>query len=521
MKKTLIFTFSSLLLASCGTNKSTTSKGTNEVKTVSPTVEKPKEFAETITAEDLKKHLYIYASDAFEGRETGEPGQIKAIEYLKDFYVTKGIGSPLKEYFQPVYLTKGGNPTASISCKGNTYNLGKDFVNFSSVSDGTITMDNIIYVGYGIDDPKYSDYSNIDVKDKYVIFKSGEPKNTDGTYTISGTKQSTEKWSNLQQAYASKMEVAKEKGAKGYFFYETEYFPMVVQQYKMMAANTRMALKENNTNPYFFVNSTLAKAIVPDIDNTIVNELNASITLTFSANSNDVTSHNVLAHIKGRELPNEYIVISAHLDHIGRDGDKINNGADDDGSGTVALLEIAEAFKAAADKGIYPKRSILFLHVTGEEKGLLGSDYYTLNPTISLENTVANLNIDMVGRTDPERVGDPNYIYLIGSDKLSTELHELSEEVNKDCCNVALDYKFNDENDPNRFYYRSDHYNFARFDIPIIFYFNGTHDDYHQPTDTPDKIEYDLLENRTRLIFYTAWEIANRENRIVVDKTAK
>jgi Zn-dependent M28 family amino/carboxypeptidase len=227
--------------------------------------------------------------------------------------------------------------------------------------------------------------------------------------------------------------------------------------------------------------------------------------------------------IKGSEKPNEYVVVSSHLDHIGITANgEINNGADDDGSGTVALLEIAEAFKKAKDAGNGPRRSIVFLHVTGEEKGLLGSQYYTdVEPIFPLDQTVANLNIDMIGRIDPNREGDRNYIYLIGSDKLSTELHELSEEMNTKYADIELDYTYNDENDPNRFYYRSDHYNFAKNNIPIIFYFNGTHADYHKPSDTPDKINYDLLQNRSRLIFHTAWEVANREERVIVDKAAK
>ena len=202
---------------------------------------------------------------------------------------------------------------------------------------------------------------------------------------------------------------------------------------------------------------------------------------------------------------------------------EVFNGADDDGSGTVAILEIAEAFKAALKEGNGPKRSIIFLHVTGEEKGLLGSQYYTdYDPIVPLAQTVANLNIDMIGRTDPKRLeGKRNYIYLIGSDKLSTDLHTLSEEVNSKYTNIELDYTYNDENDPNRYYYRSDHYNFAKNNIPVIFYFNGTHDDYHQASDTPDKIQYDLLENRTRLVFHTAWELANRDEAVRVDKAVE
>jgi len=230
-------------------------------------------------------------------------------------------------------------------------------------------------------------------------------------------------------------------------------------------------------------------------------------------------SENVVAFIKGSEKPDEIVVLSAHYDHVGmREDGTIYNGADDDGSGTTAVLEMAEAFQQAVKDGNGPKRSILFLHVTGEEVGLYGSKYYTENPIFPLENTVADLNTDMIGRIDPDKKDTPNYIYLIGSDKLSQELHDVSEEINKKYTNLELDYKYNDENDPNRFYYRSDHYNFAKNNVPIIFYFNGTHEDYHKPTDTPDKIEYELMAKRAQLIFQTAWEIANREGRITADK---
>jgi len=238
----------------------------------------------------------------------------------------------------------------------------------------------------------------------------------------------------------------------------------------------------------------------------------------FSRMKEPKSSENVVAFIKGSEKPDEILVLSAHYDHVGTRDGKVYNGADDDGSGTVAMLEMAEAFQQAVKNGNGPKRSILFLHVTGEEIGLYGSRYYTENPIFPLANTVANLNTDMVGRIDPDKKDSPNYIYLIGSDKLSQELHDLSEAVAAEYSDLELDYKFNDENDPNRFYYRSDHYNFAKNNIPIIFYFNGTHEDYHKDTDTPDKIEYDLLAKRTQLIFQTAWEVANREGRITADK---
>lgn len=241
--------------------------------------------------------------------------------------------------------------------------------------------------------------------------------------------------------------------------------------------------------------------------------------MELSIKGKSVQTENVVAIIEGNTYPEEYIVISSHLDHEGIKNGQIYNGADDDGSGSVALLEVAEAFKKAVEAGKGPKRSIIFLHVSGEEKGLLGSRYYTDNPLYPLANTIANLNIDMVGRTDPKRQSDnDNYVYLIGSDRLSSQLHEVSEEANSQTVNLELDYTFNAKDDPNRFYFRSDHYNFAKNNIPVIFYFNGTHADYHMPTDTVEKIRYDLLEQRTRLIFYTAWKLANRNERIVVDK---
>ena len=218
---------------------------------------------------------------------------------------------------------------------------------------------------------------------------------------------------------------------------------------------------------------------------------------------------NVIAYIEGSDKKQDALVISAHLDHLGIDGENIYYGADDNGSGTVAVMGIAKAFKMAKEEGMKPLRSIIFLHFTGEEKGLYGSKYYTNNPLWDLNKTIANLNIDMIGRVDEEHKNNPNYLYLIGSDKINKNLKLISEQINEKNFNLKLDYRFDDPNDPNRYYYRSDHYNFAKNEIPVIFYFNGTHEDYHQPTDTPDKINYDLLTKRTQFIFATAWELVN------------
>lgn len=227
-------------------------------------------------------------------------------------------------------------------------------------------------------------------------------------------------------------------------------------------------------------------------------------------------SENILAFIEGSEKSNEIIVVSAHYDHVGMRKGEVYNGADDDGSGTVAVMEIAEAFQEAKRKGYGPKRSILFLHVTGEEHGLFGSEYYSDHPVFPLANTVADLNIDMIGRDDPENRGK-QYVYVIGSEMLSTQLKKINEAANDKTVKLELNYKYDDPKDPQRLYYRSDHYNFAKHNIPVAFFFDGIHEDYHKPTDTPDKIDYELLTKRTKLVFTTAWELANRPERIIVD----
>ncbi|MEO9892648.1 M28 family peptidase [Aurantibacter sp.] len=515
--KQLIF-LAVCLAMSCNSSQKAASDTNKEVSNV----DQSKKFAETITEEELKEHLYTYASDDYEGRETGKPGQKKAVAYIKAEYERLGIPAAKSDgdYFQDVPLEMTELPTGSIKVDGKEYNLGESFLTFTKA---TGDFDEIIYVGFGIKEDGYSDYEGLDLKGKIILAKYGEPTNTDGTYKLSGTVEPSA-WSNRSEAIAKRAKIAEEKGAKGMLFLDELNYPRYKGYFDYMKKNDggQMTIAKNSKEFFYLVlNKTLAQSILSDIDaNEKPHSIPSKISFNLSGDNLKIESENVVAILEGSEKPNEYVVISSHLDHIGvnANGD-INNGADDDGSGTVSLLEIAEAFKEAAENGNGPKRSIVFLHVTGEEKGLLGSQYYTdFDPIFPLANTVANLNIDMIGRIDPKREGERNYIYLIGSDKLSTELHELSEEVNNKYMNIELDYTYNDENDPNRFYYRSDHYNFAKNNIPIIFYFNGTHDDYHKPGDTPDKINYDLLENRTRLVFHTAWEVANRANKLVVDK---
>ena len=506
---------------SCNTSQKTV----NETPTTADVPADPTVYAATITEEELKEHLYIYASDEFEGRETGEPGQKKAVEYLQKAYEEMEVAPAKKDgnYLQNVPLEMAKIPTGRIKLGDQVIDIGDGIICFSAING---QFDELIYAGYGIEEDNYSSYANIDVKDKVILIKAGEPKFDNGTYLVSGTNKKSA-WSNNSESIEKRLMAAKRNGAKAILYYDPNNYGRFRGYFNFMKSNQdgRMTLKENGEKPaLIFIDGKTVKSVFPGIKEKEESEtIQMAVSLSLESTNVDIPTENVVAVIPGFEKPEEYVVISSHLDHIGVSANgKINNGADDDGSGTVAMLEIAEAFKKAAETGYGPKRSVVFLHVTGEEKGLLGSQYYTdVEPIFPMSKTVANLNIDMIGRTDPKREGSRNYIYLIGSDKLSTDLHRLSEQVNDRYTQLELDYTYNDENDPNRFYYRSDHYNFAKNNIPIIFYFNGTHADYHRPGDTPDKINYDLLAIRSRLIFHTAWEIANRDARVMVDKVSK
>ena len=475
-------------------------------------------YATSISANELKEKLYTYASDEFEGRETGTKGQKMAIEYLKNTYTELEISAAKGDgnYFQNVPLVEVKTPVVSIAIDEISFEYYTDFISIADDETNTINTDEVVFVGYGIKNARYNDYKELDVRGKVVIAIGGEPKDSLGVYNVSGSEENS-KWSNGRQELSSKRNAAKDLGAKAFFLINQSLFQRYSTYYKAReerGGESNLALDVKEDPMYGFL-------VSEEMGSKLLNT--TTIKIDFEQISKPITSENVAAMIKGSEKPDEYVILSAHLDHVGMHDGEVFNGADDDGSGTVAILEIAEAFKTAQKNGHGPKRSIIFLHVTGEEKGLLGSQYYTdYDPIVPLAQTITNLNIDMIGRTDPKRLeGERNYIYLIGSDKLSTDLHNVSEEMNTKYTNIELDYTYNDENDPNRFYYRSDHYNFAKNNIPIIFYFNGTHADYHKATDTPDKIEYDLLENRTRLVFHTAWEVANREDAVRVDKAVE
>lgn len=450
-------------------------------------------YAKTITAADLKEHLSILASDEYEGRETGKKGQKMAAEYIAKHFESLGFEAPVNgSYFQKFDLTEASIGSVYFR-KGDDKKVGfEDFVYYSSAET---SGEEYIKAVVADEESEMSDYNG-----KYVVFTA-------------------DKLGGLQE----KAQKAKEAGAGGVIVIlkDDQEFQSFITRYSPYLKRPSLQLdkRDNESNKLIIGDMSMASWMFDKEFDAIAAGDEAQVIFNADYLDKPVGTENVLGFLKGTEKPDEILVITSHYDHVGIINGEIHNGADDDGSGTVSVLEIAEAFASAAAKKKGPKRSILFMTVTGEEKGLLGSRYYTdTDPVFPLENTVVNLNIDMVGRVDDAHADNPGYIYVIGSDKLSQELHDLSEEANQTYTNLELDYTYNDENDPNRFYYRSDHYNFAKNNVPIIFYFNGTHPDYHKPTDTVEKIDFETMEKRARLVFHTGWEIANREGRIRADK---
>ncbi len=495
-------------------------------------------IATTITPTDIKKHLSILASDAMEGRETGEMGQQLAAEYIAGHFKTLGF-EPVEEntYFQKINIGFNKWEKISLSINDTPFKFVKDFYAFpsSNINNPIIEADEIIFLGYGIDDENYSDYKGVDVKGKVIMIYQNEPLSKDSVSYIT-QKRTYSEWS---LNWRKKLETAKRKGVKAILFIEPEIKKKVSKYrdrflYGSQTMNHVSRSSENYTNS-IYISRNVAKEIIgkkyykkfiktrEKIKKTGQPKpliIPSKISITLEKEERILKGENVLGYIEGRdeELKDQLVIVSAHYDHLGKRGeDAIYNGADDNGSGTSTVLDIAEAFSIAQKEGMGPRRSILFLLVSGEEKGLLGSEYYAEHPVFPLENTIVNVNVDMIGRVDEKHEKNPNYIYVIGADRLSTELHDINENMNQKYANIELDYTFNRKNDPNRYYYRSDHYNFAKKGIPAIFYFSGVHKDYHMVTDTFDKINYEKTAKIGKLIFHTIWQLANQDKKIEVN----
>jgi hypothetical protein len=495
------------------------------------------EYAATITAKELSRHLHIIASDSMQGRDTGSEGQKMAADYIASQFFDASVKPVIKfpdgaeGYYQEFELVRRTPAVATLETGTQRRESPHDFLAQGIHQTVPSTTQEVVFAGYGIESERYSDYAGLEVKGKAVLIFAGEPVGKRGNSLVTGTPTPSE-WTTTT---GKKVELARQKGAQSVFIFYPDQSPEQFRQSLAthgQGASLKLKYKAaaQQNAPVFTVSRELAAEIMGVSEKTLLKQRrkiarrkkparlpNATVTWSAQVSEETVSTENVIGMVPGTDKKDEIIVVSAHYDHVGVQNGQVYNGADDDGSGTVAVLELAQAFARARSDGFGPRRSIVFMTVSGEEKGLLGSEFYTAHPLFPLQNTVANLNIDMIGRLDEAHQGNPNYVYLIGSDKLSSELHAISEEANRRYTNLQLDYKYNDPGDPNRFYYRSDHYNFAKHKIPVIFYFNGVHADYHQPTDDVEKIDFNKIERITRLIFFTAWDLANREQRIKVD----
>jgi hypothetical protein len=471
-------------------------------------------YAKMITQSDLKQNLSILASDALEGRETGTRGQKMAAAFISYHFQDLGL-KPLVNgsYYQSFELYQSFPGTTYLQVNGARFRNFEDIVYVgNSTTDGETTMP-VVFVGEGTT----ADYQQVNVAGKAVLVMPGD-----------------------RGDYRSKISLAKSNKASMVFVLNSKSrqgFADYASRLRRYFSDGRLSLEkpgeDDGDSGYFFVAPAVAEKMFgmsqeklsgyasAGSRNLLKKVAEARVTYRASVDTKVVRTENVLGFLEGTDKKDEVIVVSAHYDHIGKkqegEGDLINNGADDDGSGTVTVMQLAKVFAQASKDGKGPRRSMLFMTVTGEEEGLLGSEYYTTHPVIPLENTVVDLNIDMIGRRDAQHRDSPPYVYVIGADKLSSELNRISESMNQKYSHLIFDYTYNDPGHPDRLYYRSDHWNFAQHNIPIIFYFDGIHEDYHMPSDEIGKIEFDLLEARARCVFYTAWEIANRDERIMPD----
>lgn len=477
------------------------------------------QFLSGVTAAGLKAKLSIIAGPDMEGRETATAGQKKAALYIENYFRQLGLQAGAADGYQLFFPAYQDSITNSfLIVNGKKLIVNNDYtVNASYLINDEWSSDSIVFASFGIMDSSSSDFKNLTVKNKWVLIAEGSVADTNKTSGFV-SYSSKNPASDLM-----KISWAKNHGAAGVLIAAKD-FP----KNKPAAQKGNIYQKKINIKniPVFYISLQTASGILnkplqsfselKKIDKGMYAvQLSADIAVT----TLNLQSSNVIGLLPGTDKKDEYVLITAHYDHLGKKDSVIWFGADDDGSGTASVLEIAEAFANAREKGHVPRRTIVFMTVSGEEEGLWGSEYYTLHPLFPLDKTSVDLNIDMVGRIDPKRENKDsmNYVYLIGEDKLSTDLMKISDSINSKYTHLDLDRKYNDPKDPERFYYRSDHYNFAKKGVPVIFYFNGTHADYHKPTDTVDKINFDVMEKRVRLIFCTAWAIANREEMLKRD----
>ncbi|MBC7565943.1 MAG: M28 family peptidase [Pedobacter sp.] len=498
-------------------------------------------FSKTITKDNAYNHLSVLASDEYEGRETGKKGAWMAADYIRNHFKSFGLKGPVNgNYFQKIDMVNY-DLAQILTVDGQAAEVIKDFYipGQTVAKDGfAFNTNSILFVGYGLNKDGYNDFEGQNVAGKVVmLFKSGQPIGAPATTPATVRADAVAlngKLKFLTENKATAVIVVDltidnmSPNLKAYL----ESSPLVMKTQenidKMKAIQGLVTINIGSVvaEKIFSAAGTSIEGIkkkIADSGNPASQEIKISVTASAQKVEKPVRAENVLGFLEGSDpkLKKEVVVVTGHYDHIGlttSGEDKVNNGADDDGSGTTGVLMLAEAFAKAKKAGYGPKRSILFMTVVGEEKGLLGSEWYSEHPIFPLENTITDLNIDMIGRGDKDHESDNNFVYIIGSDMLSSDLDRIGKKANKDYVNINLDERYNNRTDPNRFYYRSDHYNFAKHGIPVIFYFNGVHPEYHQPGDEIAKIDFPMLAKRAQLVYFTAWELANGLKRPIVDK---
>ncbi len=486
-------------------------------------------YAETITADELKQHVYKLSSAEFAGRYTGSEGQRLAAKFIQEEFRQDGLTPPYRSvtdpYLQEFSLGKCRWAEQSLASGGISFKPRKDFVFLSDPKtiEGTFPA---VFGGFGIDDTVYSDYRGMDVRGRVVLVFSGEPKDEDGKYLLSGSTEPSRK-----AYYGNKSRVAAEKGAEGMVVIARNNmdFKQYIRRNRAnldapdisypdsrppndfftLYADINTGARILNTSPHMLRKAMKA---MEEGEATQAGRYSGEAAIRAGKTCDGLNTENVIGMVLGTDLADEAVVLVAHYDHLGvRDG-KVYYGADDNATGTAAVMEVAEAFVRAAADGYRPRRTLIFMAVSAEEIGLLGSRYYTENPLIPLEKTYACLNIDMIGRVATKLKDTTNYI---GGWAYSSE--ELMDVVRGNNAEWApgLSDRMEFRKNPRG---GSDHYHFARNGIPSVFYFTGIHKDYHAPTDTPDKILYDRMEQIVRAIFGTAWELANSDRRLVMDE---
>jgi len=462
-------------------------------------------YASTITAQDLERHLRYIASEELQGRDTGSEGQKKAASYIADHFKNLGLAGPVNGgYYQTFQLAGVTYPEVALNLGKTKLEVNKDFIFIGDGDMKKLQQAELVFLG----EATKENLVKVNVKGKLV-----------GLWAIGARAQSVVKDVMDAGAIGIVITTMEDQAA----------FDRMANRYRSLSATGRLGFDQPTRQEPIFLVSATQMASMFGVPLEILKEASKNNPESIKAqkasflvkkNKRMVPTENVLGYLEGTDKKDEVLVLSAHYDHVAPNKDgSINYGADDNGSGTVAVLEIAEAFAMAAKEGIRPRRSVLFVALTAEEKGLLGSQYYVENPIFPLENTVNNLNIDMLGRIDYEyqNTENPNYLYAIGSDMLSSHLKMIMDYNNITYTGLKLDYRYDAPDDPNRFYFRSDHYNFAKYNIPSIFFFSGLHDDYHTPKDTVDKITFPLMTTRAKLIFHLTWDLVHRENRTPVD----